>query len=512
LNLADLLLRTARREPERTAIALGTRPVASYRALAARASAMAGALRFQFGLAPGDRVALVMTNSVDTIPALFACWIAGLCAVPINAKLHPKECAYVLEHAGARLCLCTQDLESKLAPLASDLPALRALLVAGAPDFRRLSEAAPLEPADVAADDTAWLFYTSGTTGRPKGAMLTHRNLLFMSLAYYADIDALDQPGAIIHAAPLSHGSGLYVLPHINRAATHVIPEGDHFDPAELVALVNHHGAASCFAAPTMMTRLLDSPAAGALDPGRLRTIVYGGGPMYVADLERALALCGPLLVQIYGQGESPMTISCLNKAMHEARDHPRYEARLASTGVAFTGVDIMIAGPDGSPAPAGAVGEVLTRSDCVMAGYWRNEAASAETLRGGWLHTGDLGSLEEDGLLTLKDRSKDMIIRGGSNIYPREIEEVLLRHPGVVEVAVVGCPDPEWGEEVAAFIVARPDAAPSAAELDALCLDNVARFKRPRRYRFVDSLPKNNYGKVLKTELRAWLTEPSNP
>jgi long-chain acyl-CoA synthetase len=512
LNLAALLLRAAQREPERPAIAVGTRPVASYRALAAQARALAGALRHRYELAPGDRVALVMTNSAETIPAMFACWIAGLCAVPINAKLHPKELGYILEHAGARLCLCTADLESQLAPLAAGLPALRVLLVAGTPEFRRLADTDPLEATDVASDATAWLFYTSGTTGRPKGAMLTHRNLLFMSLAYYADIDALDQPGAIIHAAPLSHGSGLYVLPHIGRAATHVIPEAGHFEPAELVGLVNHHGAASCFAAPTMLTRLLDSPAAGALDPGRLRTIVYGGGPMYVADLERALALCGPRLAQIYGQGESPMTITCLDKAMHAADAHPRHQARLASTGVAFTGVEILIAGPDDQPLPAGAVGEVLTRSDCVMAGYWRDPAASEASLRGGWLHTGDLGSLDEDGLLTLKDRSKDLIIRGGSNIYPREIEEVLLRHPGVVEVAVVGCPDPEWGEEVVAFVVARADTPPSAAELDALCLDNVARFKRPRHYRFVDALPKNNYGKVLKTALRAQLAESENP
>jgi len=508
VNLAHMLLRTARSFPERTAIAVGTRPVANFAALARRAGAMAGALRTRHGLAPGERVALTMTNSPDTIPAMFACWIAGLCTVPINARLHPKEFEYILGHSGARLCITTPDLEAKIAPLGASLPELRALLTTGTPAFRKLDEAEPLDAADVRPDDPAWLFYTSGTTGRPKGATLTHRNLAFASMAYYADIDFLDEHGVLIHAAPMSHGSGLYVLPHINRGAAHVIPESGHFDPAEMIALINTHENVSFFAAPTMVTRLLNSPAAGALEARRLRTIVYGGGPMYVADLERALALWGPRLAQIYGQGESPMTITCLSKAAHADGAHPRYADRLASVGVAFTGVEVRVVDPDDRPLPAGEIGEIVTRSDCVMAGYWRNDEASAETLRGGWLHTGDMGALDADGLLTLKDRSKDMIIRGGTNIYPREIEEVLLRHAGVLEVAVVGRPDPDLGETVEAFVVARPGAPPPESELEALCLDNVARFKRPRRYHFVDSLPKNNYGKVLKTELRARLAE----
>ena len=512
MSLAELLLRSARNFPERPAIALGTRRVATYREFAARASAIAGSFRTRYGLAPGERVALTMANCVDTLPAMFACWIAGLVAVPINARLHPKEFEYILDHSGARLCLCTPDLEAKLAPLAGALPGLRDILVTGSAGFRALDEGAAIAPADRRPDDVAWLFYTSGTTGRPKGAMLTHRNLRFASMAYYADIDFVDEHGALLHAAPLSHGSGLYALPHVNRGAVQVIPESGHFDPAELIGLINHFGQASLFAAPTMVTRLLNSPAAGELDPTRLRTMVYGGGPMYVADLERALALCGPRLAQIYGQGESPMTITCLSKAMHADTGHPRWRDRLASVGVAFTGLEVRIAGADDQALPPGEIGEVQARSDCTMAGYWHDEAASAATLRGGWLHTGDLGSLDADGLLTLKDRSKDMIIRGGSNIYPREIEEVLLRHPGVLEVAVVGCPDADLGETVAAFVVVRGEAPPSEAELDALCLDNIARFKRPRHYRFVDSLPKNNYGKVLKTALRELLTATNRP
>jgi long-chain acyl-CoA synthetase len=226
---------------------------------------------------------------------------------------------------------------------------------------------------------------------------------------------------------------------------------------------------------------------------------------MYVADCKAALARFGYKLAQIYGQGESPMTITAMGKAMHADTGHPCYEERLASVGQAFTGLEVIVADGEDRPLPAGETGEILVRGDPVMAGYWDNPAASAQTLRGAWLHTGDVGSLDEDGFLTLRDRSKDVIISGGSNIYPREVEEVLLRHPGVSEVSVVGQSDPEWGEVVVAFVVAR-GAAPDKAELDALCLDNIARFKRPKLYRYVEALPKNSTGKVLKTELRKLL------
>jgi long-chain acyl-CoA synthetase len=295
-------------------------------------------------------------------------------------------------------------------------------------------------------------------------------------------------------------------LPHIARGANSIIPESGHFDPAEITLLLRAWSGVSVFAAPTMVTRLLDSAAFAGADHRGLKTIVYGGGPMYVADLKRALDLLGPRLSQIYGQGEAPMTITGLSKAQHADFEHPRWEARLGSTGTARTDVEVRVVDPDDRDVPVGESGEVLARGDVVMAGYWNDPEATARTLRGGWLHTGDIGAFDEDGFLTLKDRAKDMIISGGSNIYPREIEEVLLRHPAIAEVSVVGRPHPDWGEEVVAFVVARPDGTVGEAELDRMCLDEIARFKRPRIYRFVDALPKNNYGKVLKTELRKLL------
>jgi long-chain acyl-CoA synthetase len=230
-----------------------------------------------------------------------------------------------------------------------------------------------------------------------------------------------------------------------------------------------------------------------------IRTIVWGGAPMYVEDALRALDRFGPCFAQIYGQGESPMTITVLPKEDIAERAHPRWRERLASAGRPFACVEVMIADERDHELPTGEPGEILVRGDTVMAGYWKNEEASAATLRGGWLHTGDVGAFDAEGFLTLKDRSKDVVISGGSNIYPREIEEVLLTHPAVREASVIGRPDPEWGEVVVADVVG--DAA--RAELDALCLAAIARFKRPKDYVFVPALPKNNYGKILKTELR---------
>jgi long-chain acyl-CoA synthetase len=292
--------------------------------------------------------------------------------------------------------------------------------------------------------------------------------------------------------------------------ARHVVPASGGFDAAELFDLGRALGPLSLFAAPTIVKRIVDEAEAQGLTPEQcgqsFKTIVYGGAPMYAADIRRALRTMGPRFVQIYGQGESPMTGTALSRAHLADTAHPRHEARIASVGVAQTPVRIRVAGPDGHALPVGEVGEVLIQGDSVMSGYWQNPEATAAAVRQGWLWTGDMGALDADGFLTLKDRSKDLIISGGSNIYPREVEEVLLHAPGVAEVAVVGAPDPEWGEIVVAFVVPQPGAFPGlvdAKTLDAFCLDQIARFKRPKRYVFVEALPKNGYGKVLKTVLR---------
>ena len=501
-NLAALLFDVARRLPDRPAVS-DDRSSRTYGELAERVARLAGGLRAQ-GLAPGDRVLLSLENCGEFVELLFGCWAAGLCAVAANARLHPREVEFIAENSGARLLVATPVLAEALAPVAGAVASLDRIIATRSADYEGLF-GEPLGASPRQPTDSAWLFYTSGTTGRPKGAMLTHRNLAFMSQCYYADVDQVDERDTHLLAAPVSHGAGLYALPFLLKGAHQIVLP--HFDVGAILDMIARHPRVSMFAAPTMLTRLVHAPDVAAAAIANLRTIYYGGGPMYVADLERALDIFGPRLYQLYGQGESPMTITGLAQRLHE-RDHPHWYDRLASCGYARSGVLVRVVDDQDRDLPAGEIGEVITKSDCVMDGYWQNPAANAETLRGGWLHTGDLGSMDADGLLTLRDRSKDMIISGGSNIYPRQIEEVLLRHPDVVEASVVGRPHPDWGEEVVAFLVARRGAAVAVAELDRLCLDHVARFKRPRDYQFVEALPKNNYGKVLKTELRRLLQQ----
>jgi acyl-CoA synthetase (AMP-forming)/AMP-acid ligase II len=505
LNVAVSLIHRARSAPDRPALTSDAGTL-SFGGFVDAASRIAGGLRGTHGLAPRDRVVLCMENRPEFLLGLFGCWIGGLCAVPANAKLHPREVAHIVRDSGAAAVLTSESLlqgiEEALREEGRPLPAI---VVAGSAGWARLLAAPRAECAEAAPTDLAWIFYTSGTTGRPKGAMLTHRNLTFMSLVYAADIEQVLPGDVKLHAAPLSHASGLYALPHLFAGGHQVVLPG--FETDDVLAAFERWRSVTMFAAPTMLTRLVGAAGTGTRAPG-LRTLYYGGGPAYVSDLRRALEVFGPRLWQLYGQGESPMTITGLSKADHEGDGSEAHLARLASCGIARTAVEVRVVGEDGRPLAPGEPGEVVTRSDCTMLGYWNNPEASASALRDGWLWTGDLGTLDERGYLTLRDRSKDMIISGGTNIYPREIEEVLLRHPALLECSVVGRPHPDWGEEVVAFVVPRPGHSVSDHDLDGLCLEHIARFKRPRAYRRVAALPKNNYGKVLKTELRRVLRD----
>lgn len=507
MNLAHLLLRSARTDGHRPAVYLGTELLYDYATLATRAATLARALVEQHRLQPGDRVGLFMSNHPSVLEIFFGCWWAGLAVVPINPKLHPREADYILAHSEAALAFTTDDIGPALAALDAPTSAVRALLSVEQPAYQALLQGDALAaPAERRGDDLAWLFYTSGTTGRPKGVMITHRNLMTMTLCYFSDVDTVHPADAALYAAPMSHGAGLYSLPHVLAGARHVVPASRGFDAAEVLTLARHFGQVSMFAAPTIVRRLVDEAVAQGVDGSGLKTIVYGGGPMYVEDIQRALRVMGPRFVQIYGQGESPMTITALSRAHITDRTHPQHLARLGSVGVAQSAVEVRVTDAQGHDLPCGDTGEVLVRGDTVMAGYWRDPAATASTLRDGWLYTGDMGSLDANGFLTLRDRSKDVIISGGSNIYPREVEEALLHHPGVAEVSVVGRPDPDWGEVVVAFVVAAPGATLEPLMLDEVCREHIARFKRPKEYHLVDALPKNHYGKVLKTELRARL------
>ena len=503
MTLAHLLLRQARQRPDSPAILEGAALHATHGQWAARSAGLASRLR-EAGLQPGDRVLLFARNHPRYLEVLWGLWWAGLVAVPVNAKLHPREVEWIAANCGARWTFVTSDVAPE--PLARierqiDLESDEAAaLLAPVPD----PFAVPLAERDLG--DTAWLFYTSGTTGRPKGVMLTHRNLMTMGLGYHVDVDPVAQGDAIVYAAPISHGAGIYAIPHLMAGARHVVPASGGVDPAELFALGRAIGPLSLFAAPTIVGRLVDEAEQQALSPAdcaqSLKTIVYGGAPMYVADIQRALRVMGPRFVQIYGQGESPMTITALSRVQLADRDHPRWAERMVSVGVAQSLVEVRVVDAAGQPLPPGETGEVLVRGDTVMPGYWNNPEATAKTLQSGWLYTGDMGALDADGFLTLKDRSKDVIISGGENISSLEVEEVLYRHPAVMTAAVVARPDAKWGEVPAAYIEVKEGAGVTAEDIIAHCREHLARFKVPKHIEFC-VLPKTSTGKIQKFALR---------
>ncbi len=504
MNIAEWLASTARTNGHAPALFKGQQLDADYAEFARRAAAIGAYLQHRYGVAPGDRIGLFMKNCTEYLELLYGIWWAGAVALPINAKLHPKEAEWILADSGAKLVFISVPDDSFMASGSVDgLAECRSVvinpqLMAELRASKEVSSPLPSGPGDL-----AWLFYTSGTTGKPKGVMITHANLVAMSLCYPMDVVQVEPTDAVLYAAPMSHGAGLYNFIHVRRAARHVVPDSGGFDAAEVLQLAKKLDDVTLFAAPTMVRRLVsEAKQRGECGEG-IKCIVYGGGPMYQADVKEAFEVMGPRFAQIYGQGESPMTITSLShQCMTKLFEQKRFGV-LASTGLAQSCVQVSVVGSNGVSLPSGEVGEVVVKGSTVMAGYWRNSEATEATLRQGWLWTGDMGSLDDKGYLTLSDRSKDVIISGGSNIYPREVEEVLLLHRDVEEVSVIGRPHAEWGEEVVAVVVMAPGATLNSDALDTLCVDHIARFKRPKTYIEIACLPKNNYGKILKTELR---------
>ena len=493
MNFYSELERITKIQPKRSAIFWEGGSL-SYMDFCNIANSIGSALSKIFNLKKGEHVALVMENDHLFLPILFGIWKAGLTAVPINSKLHKKELAWIFENSDTKLIFCSKD---KISDIHSNMP----VIVNYSKEFIKTSTFEHLPHLKTDVTDPAWIFYTSGTTGKPKGAVLTHRNLLFMSLAYFADVDSIDEKDIRLHAAPMTHGSGIYALPFILKGAKNYICQSN-FEPEEIFGLLSTEENISFFAAPTMVKRLSSHPMASTNLKG-LKTLEFGGAPMYLSDTKIALEIFGNTLYQLYGQGEAPMTITNITKAMYSDKRKPYYKELLISAGISRTACSVEVVDSNWNPVSLGEVGEIITKSDCVMKEYYKNEEATKKALRNGWLLTGDLGSIDQHGILTIKDRSKDMVITGGMNVYPREIEDVLLLHPDVKEGAVIGLEDDKWGEIIVAVLVLQKRRKNIVQILDNLCLQNLARFKRPKKYYFKEELPKNNYGKILKTHIR---------
>jgi acyl-CoA synthetase (AMP-forming)/AMP-acid ligase II len=473
VNVASLLTKAAREHPGSPAVACGQR-VCVYAELDVAASKFGSALLAR-GLEPGDRVGLCMTNRFEYPIAMLGALRAGLPIVPINAKLHPREVAWILENADVRAAVTDRDVAAATPVQVSPGPSWEDFLAGGQ---------AELDDAEVEPDELAWLFYTSGTTGFPKGAMLSHRNLLAMTMSTLADVCDFRSDDVVLHPAPLSHGCGLYLLASIARGARNLLYGGGSFDAqAVLGVIARERVSVIAFMAPTQIVRLLG--VTERFDTSSLRRVIYGGGPIHVEDARTAMERLGPVLCQIYGQGEAPMTISALTPQQHAGE-------LLASAGTPRTNVDVRI-----------EHGEVLVRGDVVMTGYWRNPEATAAALSDGWLHTGDLGTMDAHGRLFLSARKSEMIVSGGTNIYPREVEEALRAHPDVLDACAFGIPDREWGESVIAAVVSTDGRALDSGQLIEFCQTSLASFKKPREVITVASLPRNAYGKLVRRELR---------
>ena len=499
-NVASLLDGPSRWAADRPAVVLGDALLRTYAQLADAVARRAHALRDRLGVRPGDAVALFAGNCPEYLEWLFAIWHAGGVVVPISSRLHAREAGELVRASRARACFTTADLAQATA---TELDGSVPVVVAGERDDAALLAAEPIEPADRGPADDAWIFFTSGTTGRAKGARITHANLLAMTAAHLADVAEIAPRDSIVHVASLSHASGLFALPFAARGAAHVLPPSGRLDVGELLALVAAGERSTSFVPPTALRRLCAAPQLGETPLDRLGTVLVGAAPVHADDLRAGVAALGPKLWNGYGQGETPLTITALSRDAIAEAVRAGDDERLGSVGVARFATRVRLVDEDDREVPDGEVGEVVVDGPTVMAGYLDMPEATAQALRGGRLHTGDLGRFGPGGHLTLVDRAKDVVITGGYNVYPREVEDVLLAEPSVAEAAVVGIPDREWGERVVAYLVADPRATIDPTALDRRCLDAIARHKRPKEYVVVAELPRNAAGKVLKQALR---------
>ena len=507
MNSFAFLAQSAGRFPNQAAL-IHASELLTYREFKERALCVAGNLLAR-GLSQGDRVAFCLANSPRILETIYGCFAAGLIVVPINARLHPREVAYILKNSGAKVFIHGPEYQQGLIENAEafDGQAERICLtsVQGASSYEELLRSSNQLAAHVHVDATqpCWLFYTSGTTGRPKGAIWTHRMVRVVVMNYLADIYNIQPGETVIHAAPMSHGSGIVALPAVARGAVNFVMDTKSFEPRALFeAIARTRASHIAFLAPTQIVKMLESYRPGEFDLSSLRAICYGGAPIYVEHLRSAMETFGPVFAQIYGQGEAPITITGMSAAEH-ARLLRAGDPRIGSAGTIRTDVEVRCVDENDNEVPRGTAGEVVVRGDVVMPGYWNEPEASAHTLRNGWLHTGDIGMFDDEGYLFLLDRAKDLIITGGNNVYPREVEEIIVQHPAVATAVVVGIPHEYWGEAVHAVVVLQPGHTVSAEEIIQHCGQSLAGYKKPKSVEFVTELPVSSYGKVLRREVR---------
>jgi long-chain acyl-CoA synthetase len=494
LTVQDLLDRAVSLYGAEVAVEIVDGPSYTFRQLRSRVLGLAGGL-WQRGVRPGDRVGVMAANGICFFDVYLACAALGAAAVPINPRLVEAEVQTIVDDAGLSMVFADADSASVAIGICGD----GATIVVDEPDYEALVASEPLRPCG-SADSIALIIYTSGTTGRPKGVCLPQSALVFNGITL-ALSQLLRHDDSFLAMTPLGHAAaGTRVYTHLVQANRHVVLK--RFDAGRAIDVMNERGITTTIAVPTQLNRILDEVERTDVRPTSLRTLVYGAAPSPVPLVNRTLDVIGCDLYHGYGLSEATTNVTGLMPW-----EHVGARARVGSAGRATVGVIVDVVDPEGVPVPDGEIGEVRVATPKLMTGYWRNPDATAAALVDGRLLTGDLGRLE-DGYLYLVDRAKDVLISGGVNVYPREIEDVLARHPAVAEAAVVGQADPEWGEVPAAFVVPSGDSPPTLDELSTFCSTSLARFKLPKALFVIGELPRNANGKVLKNELRSRLRQ----
>lgn len=484
-TIAHLAKKAFKRYPKKAAVKDEQKEF-TYEVLRNRAYRLYWALK-QIGLKKGDRIAIFMSNRSEHIELDLAAAIGGFIKVPLNYRLHPREVDYIIGDAEPKVLIGEEEL---IQPL--EKPNCKVVLI-GDQYEEWLGRQYEQEPEIVSKEDDLFaIMYTSGTTGKPKGVMLSHRNIISgaLSLAIACEVTPEDTIG---HVAPLTHGSNF--LSHVSwiYGLTQVV--FNKFDPSEFLNEIEKERVSVIFLVPTMVNLMFQDPSFDVQKLNHIKSINMAGSPIAASKLKQAIDIAGSIFVETYGLVEAPMVITTM----------PRHElsSRLESCGAAGPFVEMKLVDENGNEVKACEVGEVICKGPLVMQGYWRNPEATSDTLRDGWLFTGDLGWTDENGYLHLVDRKKDVIISGGMNIYPREIEEILNKHNGIKETSVVGKPHDKWGEAVVAYCVLNEGYEVAEEELLKLCQDHLASFKKPKEIHIVKELPKSSYGKILKRELK---------
>ena len=506
MNLAHMLTQNARRLGDRTGFIWADRSW-TWRQIDSEVSSLAAALNAR-GVGRNDRILVHSKNCEEMFWSMFAAFRLGAVWVPTNFRLMPDEVAYLASASGAKAFLCHGEFPDHAAAVSGPDFTWR-IGTEGSFGERSVGEAivahagASAPNAAVEHDDPCWFFFTSGTTGRSKAAVLTHGQMGFVVTNHLADLTpGTTEQDASLVVAPLSHGAGVHQLMQTARGAATILLPTERFDIPEAFRLIQAHRVSNLFTVPTILKMMVEHPAADAYDHSSLRYVIYAGAPMYREDQKAALKKLGKVLVQYFGLGEVTGNITVLPTALHDEEDGPH--ARIGTCGYERTGMQVSIQDGHGRELKPFETGEICVIGPAVFAGYYNNPAANAKAFRDGWFRTGDLGHMDEEGFVYITGRASDMYISGGSNIYPREIEEKILTHPGIGEVAVLGVPDPVWGEVGVAVCVPREGAKPvSEAEMAAFLAQKVPRYKMPKRFFFWDALPKSGYGKIPKRMVR---------